>query len=640
MVRKRKCGNSKRLYFKIALGLTFILSAFRYGYQETMANENLAVRYHGIYYRSNSEESRLDQAKARSDDDDRKYFHGCVIESKEREEAKWRAHRAGNLLASAHLEEAIDEISKCISLVPDNRHYYLWRASLYLELGNSKESLSDCNYAIKGKFSRDFFEADERLSLARIFDKLNRPLDAEAQLKLLIKSDTCREPLYLYLMAKTKQKLGSKAEAAASYFEAAKLCMLDGDSRGAANCLKELKRLSIYNPEFKKQFNPEEIRPPKTNLAKIQHLVKTISSSKSVFDPELIETLTEANLKEFSRKSYYEKSPDTHFKGLHLVNLDLSESKYSPQLRIMLDPALCSAQKEDLNATLSQLKKSTVSLENNSLFVQEAYEVPAGTLILEFYREGFQALHDIRVYAANARPLKLNEPLSADDEVHEIHEALERKDYKEVVKAARAILSGDQSNRFAADILVMALIEMNQTEELNNYVEKRKRQFPEDPMSWFIDAKAKEKAGELDKAIKAWSKTIELAATARELDLSGRALLELQSIQRGKLLYYERGKLYLRKQMYREALSDFEQGFPAKLGGDEYLIRAEAKKGLGDVRAASKDLQSAIECFYDEARIVKRDQTVKQLEKLNSSAKAQKRKTYLVDPQQGQGCTE
>jgi tetratricopeptide (TPR) repeat protein len=83
------------------------------------------------------------QKGPRTDWQDQRLGHGCVVDNWA---AEALANQWQNLAASGHYDEAIEVLTKFISLRPNEPGGYLSRAKLYLQTGKPQQAKSDFGY--------------------------------------------------------------------------------------------------------------------------------------------------------------------------------------------------------------------------------------------------------------------------------------------------------------------------------------------------------------------------------------------------------------------------------------------------------------------------------------------------------------
>jgi tetratricopeptide (TPR) repeat protein len=132
------------------------------------------------------------------------------------------------------------------------------------------------------------------------------------------------------------------------------------------------------------------------------------------------------------------------------------------------------------------------------------------------------------------------------------------------------------------------------------------KQYPQDPYAHMSRAKALAADGQYQKAIQMIDFVIDYANSAHVDGLVDK--------YRGNLPLIQRGMYEVELGSFSRAVQDFKQGFPDKPDADDYFYRARAEIGLHLLPRGCADLQQAIDLYFDDARIVRRDQAAKLLQ--------------------------
>jgi len=95
------------------------------------------------------------QGCPRTDADDQRPWHGCLVRDHNTETAGAEIHRANNLAGSRHFDEAIQQLSDAIERLPLDFRLRLSRAKIYIKVGQYDRAREDLRVAAtKGSFDR------------------------------------------------------------------------------------------------------------------------------------------------------------------------------------------------------------------------------------------------------------------------------------------------------------------------------------------------------------------------------------------------------------------------------------------------------------------------------------------------------
>lgn len=508
--------------------------------------------------------------------------HGCqtVISNTP---GGYDALRAANLAATGHFDEAINEWTVAIKNYDQNNvaagnmlldpNWLISRARLYIKLGRTNEAAADLERAVKLKRCYD----QEKFKIALLYMQLSNFDRAESILTEMNAAMPLFRPYIQYILAKSRQEQGKSAQARQDYLDAATMLAATGNTPACNQCLEEIAAIDATTDQSKTKLSIKDLTPPRDNYQKIRALFVALATSPNIFDMDKLKTLIGASTIMETSTSYLVMPFKGHYKQLSLVTIDKLQTG-GKRLTIHMEPVLCSIDSNSLKDVLSKPIESPQILRKE-VGHTEAYKVPSGTLVLSILDGGFNSIWWVQLYSKDAvYPEKRN-----DAEVK--HDALEKAHIR-----ARACEHLDTGN--------IAYVQKIATEWT--------KEEPENPRAHLLQAQIFAKKGELDQALSA----IDLAIKYGPSDKL------LYSTHSGDALLIQKGTYQLDKGMFAEAYASFNKAFPAQPWAEHLLLRARAEIGLKMTSAARNDLKQASSMFWQQGRIVKRDEVEKLLQSL------------------------
>ncbi len=540
--------------------------------------------------------------QSRNDYQDKNYFHGCVIEAAEVERAKQAVRRAENLGSTGHFDEALTELNTAIDLANSAYRLTNWRilrAKVYVKLGNKSAALADAKAAV----SNPKLDIGPLLEVVKVLLAIGENQLAEETVGKFLPRFSASPPRIsaelLFLRGCALQRGGRFQEAKSNFLQAANSFMISGKTDPAQICLSRIDVIDHKAVGTKVSI----LIPPKKNLEKLKSMVSMLVNAKGkCFSPEFVESATGAKLSGTSGDFHEQMIPNQnvsnslattsltpperlatkvadshygHFEGIDSVRLNTS--KVPSKLDITLRTEVCCLEMKDIADILKGLKKSNErSGWNEQLNGRHNYEMPDGTVSFVVSQSGFPAIRTIRIVSSAESPA-LDFPSASFLLVRVIDHCLGDGRKEAALDMARAWLQREPDSELAWITFARTLAE---------------------------NGKFQDAIDELDKLIRARKPAVQVPKWQARYNAKhvGDPALALKGAYLSELGRNE------------DAMRCFASGFPSILLGDHYLWRGKAELGQKQFAEASRDLKAAVDCFYKEARIVRRDEARKLLE--------------------------
>jgi tetratricopeptide (TPR) repeat protein len=501
----------------------------------------------------------------------------------------FEARRAENLAASNHIAEAIGEWTRAIDSYSDVKRenigytldpaWLLSRARLYIKVGRLDDALADIEHSANTPRSFDQVKFNAALLLA----DLGKYSKSEQLLNTSDLASPSYRPYTLYLRAVVQKKQGKNQLAEQSFKEAATLFAAAGIAPPAQSCLDEIAALPSKDKKSNSKLKIADLAPPRANYEKMERLMKALASRADVFDLDVLKSLTGAASFKEHRSGYFVHPYQAHFKEISLINVHKLESG-GKRINIYLVPGLCSINKTALKGLLNHPLIAPEKWRKEVAFC-EAYQVPAGSLVLNILNGGFNSVWQVQLYSHDA-----TFPEPQRKQAAEIDSPLQ-KSHLRLAAAAEALQRGN----------------FDFTEKIAN---EWLHDEPKNARAHLLQAELLFKQGKLDQAL-------------TEIDIAikyGDNEEALKNKNSGSTLYIKKGTYLLEKGRFDEAYNLFKQGFPVNPSSDQLLLRARAEIGLKMFTEAGSDLKEASKKYYNEGRIVKRDEAEALLLSIEPSA--------------------
>ncbi len=489
---------------------------------------------------------------------------------------KFEAYRAGNLAASGHFDEAITEISKSVVAAqksldeqrgdgknPYNLQEYLnTRMRLFLAADRVPEALLDAEKLLSTQY---------KFPAAVVLLEHGKTKDAEAIFSALVNNPQSylSESVYRYVLALSEEKNGKLGSARSDYLIAARYFAGTGKEDAMKVCLESAGRCETGSPTPTKA----DLTPPVTNKCQICELIKFLATQKDAFNPEkLKEALHADSFEKNSDGSFRFYLPDPKLTSINMVQVgpERNASGKALKLVIRLNTTDCSITQEDCRSFLTMEKVTVPATQLDPKFgTIEGYKVPSGLLELTWFKGGFGSLYTVELLEG-----RLKHPEQACVEWHP-------RDEEEWFSYIVGLLSG------------------RKTEEAKDLAQKWKEKSNSE---LFMRAQAKIYAAEgnfpmalswIDKAI------------AKEKTYIRRTI----NPEVGDLVSQEKVEYLLKNRQVEAAAQLFKTAIPAKMLADNYALRAQIELAQKNYPAALADLKTASDKYFEEFRIVKRDET-------------------------------
>ncbi len=515
-------------------------------------------------------------------------------------EARQIVGRAENLAASDHYNEAIKEMSRALPLNSDlmmGVGFYIFRAKLYMKVGKKNEAKKDLQTALSMKsFSPETRgEAEEaaldlgdyKLVEKTILYDSKHTREIQAGIPYLLASQTTINEESMYLLGQAQEHLGKWQSAIKSYLTAAPNFMAEGRGGAAAVCVKRASAIAHKIGDTRDL--QQVVALSRRDIDKLMKLVSDLSSSPNCFNPKFIETVTGVTFGASKQKDLYESGVSS-LRGIYKVSLDTSKDT-GDVLRVRLDNRICFLRYSDFEVVLKNRKQLCGrGIGSGTDKNAHIYKVPGGVLALEANASDFPCLADICIYE--------------DKGQFDRQQSLPHPDYSILVAPHTALLLSNKAEYdkycksqgdYGKTIQICHLLGSGQIKEALKYTDDWIKQNPNNKTAQMERAEALARAGCYTEAIN----MINLAMNNKQ-----HAIVDFC----GGSPFFPRGTYLLKLGKYAQALSDFNHAFSKPCGGDQYYLKARAELGLGQTKEAVQDLQHAVDCYYNEARIVRRDE--------------------------------
>lgn len=502
---------------------------------------------------------------------------------------RFEAYRADNLAASGHVDEAIEEINKSIAAAQkacdegkrnsSNKHnleeYLKTRMKLLLVAGRIAEALEDAEKLLPTQY---------KFAAAVILLEHGKTKDAETAFATLVNNPQTEifESVNRYFLALSEEKNGKFESARSDYVIAARYFAMVGREESMKVCLNSAGKL---DKEKQSPMKVSDLTPPQTNKEQLCKLIKFLSTEKHAFDPEKLKEVLKADSFEKSPEgSIRFRMPDPKTTAINLVQLGPEYNASSKALRLILrlNTTDCSITQDDCSSILTMEKVSIPATQLDPKFgTIEGYKVPAGLLEMTWFKGGFGSLYTLE------------------------------------------------------------LLEGRSTHPNQAYLEWR----PRDDDEWFghiVRLLAQGKTAGAKNAGMEWQKKsnseLFMRAQAKIFSAEGKPTLALLWIDKaiskrktykihninpdfGDLLAQEKVEYLLKNHQVQAAAQLFNTAIPKKLLADNYALRAQIELAQKKYPEALADLKMASDKYFEEFRIVKRDETNKQIASLSEQLK-------------------
>jgi len=544
--------------------------------QSTLAEQTIdQVLPTAIAFRST--ETWEGQLGARTDAQDQgNPAFSCCIHNPTPGLANAAARRGNNLAASAHFDEAIEQFSQAIAVLPSPR-WLLSRAKLYVKAGRNEAARADLRLAIAGGPQ----EPGLQFEIENLLVKLGEYQLVEQTIPAILSWHADAPAIILgqfqYLLASAQEHLGDRSQALENYLSAATNFMIQGSSAPAAFCVQRANSIASLNSSTA-PYEVGTLSPPREGLEQMKKMVAHLVSEPNLFQPPVVQAVTGATMSSSSQHQYFQTQSSQPLTGVSLVCLnDLPGVKQ--ELQILTATRKCCLRLSDLDSVLAGCQRVDVpEFWNPQLVKAHAYKVASGTLVLSVYVGGFREAIDITVYG-DGTPFRGEE---------------------------RPLNLSPQEEALGRSRKISQLLEADKKAQTLTATEQWLKQSPTDVDANSYRAQALAKAGKYEEALKNIDFVIAYADRTKDTRFINR--------DRGNWPLIQRGTYQVGLAKYTEALQDFKQAFPPTPQADDYYWRARAEIGVGDLQNACTDLQSAISGYFADARIVRRDETKKLLQ--------------------------
>lgn len=497
----------------------------------------------------------------------------------------YNAQRAQNLAACKHYAESIGEWTRAIDSFDDLKdaptglslqpEWLLSRARLYLLVGQKEDALADIERSLTLKRTYD----KSKFAAAVLLADMGNYSRAEAVSPEPNAGSPYMSPYYSYLRGLLQQQQGKKESAKQNFKDGASLFAATGATEAAQSCLDAIEK--IDGPNAKTTLAISNLHPPRANSENVLRLFKALANRPDIFDLEVLKGLIGATAFKEIPTGYIVVPYRGHFKELSLVTID-KLPRGGKKLTIQMQPELCSINKSELSGLLKEAVTAP-DVWRKDVIVSEGFKVPSGTLVLNTRKGPFNSIWMAQLYSKDAIfPEPPKRPIAAEN--------------------------ADQRRLQTHHSVIMAF-ERGQIESAQPAVTEMLKDDPENPRAHMYQAQIYFKNGKVDEALA----SIDTAIKYGDKDKL------LNSKYTGNTLLILKGTYLIEKGKFGEAYRTFEQAFPKQPSGEQLVLRARTEIGLKEFSKAAKDLNDASKKFYDESRIIKRDETEKLLESIRGN---------------------
>lgn len=478
-------------------------------------------------------------------------WHGCAT-GISNTPGGWNAFRAGNLAQCKHYSEAIKELTIALSHFTGvaTKTHLRPDAGYYVQRATVYMQMNDHKNAVS-----DFQKAvevanphDEQIFKASLgLMQLGKFAEAEIGLnKMLEGSHWSHKPYHLYVLGIALERQSKSTEAIGTFKKAAESFALLGYANHTEACIDKVNEIMHNKPGSPNEYTLKNLPMPRTNLERQVKLVEYLATNNDCFDQ--------------TSKDFLKAYADPKRRS----QTDSQIFQYD------LDPKECVVLKSDVEAFLKNKKsiQSRVRWQKGYAYT-EAYEVPSGILELSWHSGGFNQLRHVELFSKET-------------------------EYPPVSKSVR--VENKYSPYAVHDNFRLFSVSGN-SKEAQKYIETFMKDEPTRYEPYVYQANLFAEKGKYEEALKAIDKAISLQPKEQTSNrLYGNKLLVAKSTYLLGL-----GKL-------EEADETFEQGSPSTLTADDLLIRGKIFIAQGRVVEARNVFRKASKEFYQQCRIVKRDE--------------------------------
>lgn len=512
----------------------------------------------------------------RTDDDD-KFKAWCMYGWFDA--GKYNSYRAMNLAASEHYDEAIIEINRGIDAVRKSisegkkrphdfynlTDYLTTRMKMFLAAGRISEAVVD---------AEELGSTQSKFPAAVCLLENGKTKEAEAIFATLVNNPQTQifESVCRYMLAVCEEKNGKRGSAQADYLIAARYFAMSGREAAMQVCLENAGKFGAEKSKAK----VTDLKRPETNKKTIYELVKFLTTEKNAFEGErLKEVLHADSFEKLSGDSLRFKFANPQATAINLIQVGPEERTKGGflfkgrRLLVRIDTIDCSLTRDECSSLLAMDRISVpMSQLGEETGIVEAYKVPAGLLELTWYKGGFGSLYTLELFEGlSQHPDTANyqrRPSTEDDWYSYILRLLGDK------KFADAKRSGIDWLKTSNSELAMRAQAKISAAEGNTAM----------ALIWIDKAIAKHKA---------------LKNASNEPASSS-------------ILFMEKAEYLLGNRQIQAAANLFKSALPEKMLADDYALRAKIEIAQRNYPAALADLKVASEKYFEEFRIVKRDE--------------------------------
>lgn len=502
----------------------------------------------------------------RTDNDERWSRHSSDVGGLE-------STRAGNLAASGHYAEAIDQYTEAIEVAKKNQRghhvadWFFQRSLLYEKLGLSDRAIQDLVDASRVPIAGE----PARFKIALALINHGKYVEAESLLKDCVKSGfSLFRSYHYYLLGYSQEKENQFAAAADSYRKAATLFSASGVTPPAEAALDAFNRVEKADPGL----SMKDLKPPASNLPSMQKLVTALVTSKEVFNLDQLKELCGVSGFSESKEAFWPARQREQFPEIRSIRIEKLKTG-GKKLVVDLDTILCCVNRE----TIEPFLKDSISVEQNFRADYghiEGYRVPSGTVLITLLNGGFKSIKYLELYSLDAsypppKRISTNQSGSGAGQVS--------------TRMSRV----NQITRFRRD---------GNFKTAEMVADEWIKAEPSSSVPYIRKAELKAQQNDYDGAVA----TIDEALKAGVEDANSK------NRYHGNLFLIMKGSYLLELKRFKEALECLERGFPERLSPENLVLAARAEIGVGRYEDAEADLKEAMKEFFRSARIIKRDE--------------------------------